>query len=152
MPDEDLATFPPIHARAADAPYGGRSADVTVELTNLTYRDTPEGRRFPYGEFGPDFIARLHSELPTLRFKGLIRRRPICAACETDLTDVPELPTSTSVEVALGRIPPIQVAVEMPGITCPSCGRRMVGVNDHDVASELSNALIAAFDAVGLRP
>jgi hypothetical protein len=40
----------------------------------------------------------------------------------------------------------------MPGITCTSCHRSVVRIDDRNVQSDLSDALIVAFDMAGIRP
>ena len=97
-------------------PVTGRSGDgsVTVTLTGLSYRDTNRGRRYPYGEFGQDFIGKLHAALPAPRRSGLLRLGRGCASCGSSLGGVPIEPVSLSVDVVLKRIPPIHVDAEIP--------------------------------------
>jgi hypothetical protein len=130
----------------------GRAGDVAVILHGLTYRDTRSGRRFPYGEFGPDFIEALHRGLVRPRGGGLFRTRISCPSCDTELDDHQRVPVDAATDVALRRIPPIGVDVTMPGLVCPRCGTRVVCMHDRNVESDLSDALIAAFDSAGVKP
>jgi len=57
-----------------------------------------------------------------------------------------------TVNVALRQAPAIRVDVEMPGMTCPGCHRSLVRIDDRAVDSDLSDALIAAFDEAGIKP
>ena len=69
------------------------------------------------------------------------------------LDDVTVRPVAFTVEVVLERIPsPMRIEVEMPGVTCPGCGRALVDLDDRDLTAALSDALIDAFDANGIRP
>ena len=129
----------------------GRAGDVTVILHGLTVRDTPEGRRFPYGDFTAQFLQALHERLTKPRGGGVFRPGISCRSCRTKLDERWTRPVGVATEVALGRIPPIQVDLAMPGIVCPSCGTQMVRMHDRNVESDLSDALIAAFDSVALR-
>jgi hypothetical protein len=55
-------------------------------------------------------------------------------------------------DVVLKKVPPIHLDIEMPGLTCSRCGRPMVMIDDRDVVSDLSDALIAAFNSAGIAP
>ena len=133
-------------------PIVGRAGKVSVTLTDLSYRETSKGRRFPYGEFGPDFIAALHGALTGPRRKGLVRSTLVCPGCESSLEGIAVGPVAVTTEVALTRIPPVRVDLEMPGMTCPDCRRSLVMIGDRAVASDLSDALIDAFKSAGMAP
>ena len=133
-------------------PIVGRAGNVSVTLTDLSYRETSKGRRFPYGEFGPDFIAALHGALAGPRRKGLVRSTLVCPGCESSLEGIAVGPVAVTTEVALTRIPPVRVDLEMPGMTCPGCRRSLVMIGDRAVASDLSDALIDAFKSAGVAP
>ena len=45
-------------------PLTGRKGDVRVTLTDMSYRQTSKGPRYPYADFGSDFIDALHKALP----------------------------------------------------------------------------------------
>jgi hypothetical protein len=130
----------------------GRSRDVNVTLTGLSFRETSAGRRYPYGEFGPEFIDALHKALSAPRHRGLFRSEIVCPSCETSLEGIPGARVVVASELALSRIPPIRVDLEMPGITCPSCVSRLVRIDDRAIESDLSDAVIAAFTAAGMSP
>jgi hypothetical protein len=72
--------------------------------------------------------------------------------CATSLDGIPGTQVGMAVDVALSRIPPISVEVEMPGIRCPGCARSLVSIDDRAIASDLSDALIAAFKTAGIAP
>jgi hypothetical protein len=133
-------------------PIVGRAGDVSVTLTGLSYRETSKGRWFPYGEFGPDFIASLHRALTGPRHKGLVRSRLVCPGCESTLEGMAVGRIAVTTEVALTRIPPVRVDLEMPGMTCPGCRRPLVMIDDRAVQSNLSDALIDAFRSAGVAP
>jgi hypothetical protein len=133
-------------------PIVGRAGNVRVTLTDLSYRETSKGRRFPYGEFGPDVMAALHKALAGPRRKGLVRSTLACPACESSLAGIAVGPVVVTTEVALTRIPPVRVDLEMPGMTCPGCHRSLVMIGDRAVASDLSDALIDAFKSAGVAP
>lgn len=151
MPDDVLGRLPPVRGRAADASPAA-AADVRVEITGLTYRDTSKGKRYPYGEFGSEFLDALHKQLVPPGRKGLIRSTRVCRSCDADLNNLNEGPTAVAVDVALRPIPPIHLEIVMPGLTCPQCQLRMVRIDDRDIASDLSFALMAAFESVDFKP
>src|SRR4051812_48587140 len=130
-------------------PVAGRVRDVHVTLTGLTTRDTSKGTQYPYAEFGSDFIDALHRELRATRRRGIFRSR-VCPMCETSLDGVPGTQVEVTANVALPRIAPIRVDVEMPGIRCPGCARSLVSTDDRAIDSDLSDALIAAFKMAGI--
>lgn len=133
-------------------PVRGRAQDVSVTLTGLSFRQTSRGRRYPYPDFGSDFIDALHKQLVGPRRRGLLRSTPVCAWCEASLDGVARQRVTVVADVALTKIPPIHLDIEMPGLTCSRCGRPMVMIDDRDVASDLSDALIAAFNSAGIAP
>ena len=61
-------------------------------------------------------------------------------------------PVTVTTEVVLKRIPPIAIDIDMPGIVCPGCGRSLSMIRDRDVASDVSDALIDAFNVAGVKP
>ena len=69
-------------------PIVGRAGNVSVTLTDLSYRETSKGRRFPYAEFGSDFIAALHGALTGPRRQGLVRSKLVCPRCESSLEGI----------------------------------------------------------------
>jgi hypothetical protein len=142
VPDDTLRPLGPLD---------GRSRDVHVTLTGVTSRKTSEGTRYPYPEFGSDFIEALHRELPAPRHKGIFRSR-VCPVCATSLDGIPGTQVGVAVNVALSRIPPISVEVEMPGFRCPGCARSLVSTDDRAIDSDLSDALIAALTSAGIAP
>ncbi len=143
MPDVPLARLGPI---------SGRKNDVGVTLTDLSFRQTSTGRRYPYPDFGSDFIEALHKALAAPRHRGLVRSTLVCPSCEASLDGIAVGRVNVATPVDLKRIPPIRVEVEMPGMTCPGCALTLVRVDDREVESGLSDALIAAFDAAGVVP
>ena len=133
-------------------PISGRAHDVNVTLTGLSCRETSGGKRYAYPDFGSDFIGALHKALVGPRRRGLFRSTPVCAWCEAPLAGVAHERITVAVDVTLKQIPSIHLDLEMPGLTCSRCGRAMVMIDDRDVASDLSDALIAAFNSAGLAP
>ena len=143
MPEDELGTVGPI---------SGRAGAVGVTLTGVTFRETRHGRRYPYADFGSDLIGPLHDGLVPPRRRGLLRSVRVCAWCDASLEGVAPQRVTTWADVVLKRVPPIRVDVEMPGHNCPACGRTMVLIDDRSVESDLSDALIAAFNSVGIAP
>ena len=133
-------------------PISGRAGDVSVTLTDLSFRQAGSEKRYPYPDFGSEFIEALHKSLLAPRRKGLLRSTLVCPACEASLEGVAAGPVSISTEIALTRIPPVRVELEMPGLKCPGCARSLVMIGDRDVASDLSDALIDAIASASLVP
>ena len=130
----------------------GRAGDISVTLTDLSFREKGTERRYPYPDFGSDFIQALHKSLVAPRRKGFLRSTLVCPSCETSLEGLATGPVSVSTEIPLKRIPPIRVDLEMPGLKCPGCGRALVMIDDRDIASDFSDALIDAFASASLVP
>ena len=133
-------------------PVAGEAHGIRLMLTGLSFRQTEKGPRYAYGDFGSDFISKLHEGLTAPRRRGLLRSTLLCPWCDHALDGIAPETVAAAVEVDLRKIPPIEVEVEMPGYTCPGCGRQPVRIDDRDVQSDLSDALIDAFGQVGLRP
>ena len=133
-------------------PITGRAGDVSVTLTDMSFRQTSSGRRFPYPDFGSDFIAALHGALVVPRRQGLVRSKLVCPDCQSSLESVAVERVVVMTEIDLTRIPPIRADLEMPGLTCPRCHRALVMIGDRAVASNLSDALIDAFTGAGVAP
>ena len=143
MPDAPLEQLDAI---------SGRSGEVRVTLTGQSYRTTTKGRRYPYGEFGQEFIGALHEALVGPRRRGLLRSTLVCPACERPLDEGSVSPVTVTPDLQLRNIPVIHVEVEMPGRVCPGCARRLVNIHDRNFESELSDALIDAFNQAGIAP
>ena len=133
-------------------PVTGRAHDITVTLTNLSYRETGTKRKFAYGEFGMEFLEALHKALPAPRRRGLLRSTLVCPVWEAALDGSAVQPVTCSAEVVLRRIPQIRVDLEIPGLKCSGCDRSLVKIYDRDLQSDLSDALIDAFATVSLKP
>ena len=133
-------------------PIVGHAGDVGVTLSDLSVRQTSTGRRFPYPDFGSDFIAALHGSLVGPKRQGLVRSKLVCPDCQASLEGIAAEPVAVTTEIALTRIPPVRVDLKMPGMTCPGCQRSLVMIGDRAVASNLSDALIDAFDGAGVAP
>ena len=145
MTDSGLGTVGPVTGSSRDG-------SVTVTLTGLSYRETSRGRRYPYGEFGQNVIEALHAALPAYRRTGLLRQGRACASCARTLDGVPVGPVVVAVDLLMKRIPPMHADVEMPGVTCPACGRAATVISDRGVQSDLSDALIAIFNEAQISP
>lgn len=123
-----------------------------MTLLGLSFRQTNGGRRYAYPDFGSDFIQALHGQLVGPRRRGLFRATLLCPSCGRSLDGVLIGQVTVATDVDLRRIPPIHVDVEMPGMVCPSCDRRLVAIDDRNVQSDLSDALIDAFNRAGIAP
>ena len=133
-------------------PVRGRAHDVSITLTGLSFRQTEKGPRYPYPDFGSDFIEALHAQLTAPQRRGLFWSTMVCPWCDLPLDANTVGRVSVAIEVSLARIPPIRVELEMPGITCPGCDRALVMIDDRTIDSHLSDALIDAFAAAGFAP
>src|SRR6187431_467919 len=85
----------------------GSARDISLTLTGLSYRQTDAGRRYPYGEFGQDFIDVLHKGLAAPRHKGFFRSL-VCPACGTALDGIPNDRVSGAAQLEFRKIPPIR--------------------------------------------
>ena len=143
MPDVPIERFGPV---------SGRSQQVRVTLTGLSFRQTSAGRRYAYPDFGSDFIQALHKQLVGPRRRGLIRSTLLCPSCGRSLDGVAIGQVTVGTDVDLPRIPAIHLDLAMPGMVCPGCDRRLVMIDDRNVQSDLSDALIDAFNQSGMAP
>ena len=121
-------------------------------LTDLSFRHTSAGRRYAYPDFGSDLIQALHEGLVGPRRRGLLRSTLVCPSCERSLEGIAVEPVIASTDVDLSRIPTIHIELEMPGMVCPGCDRHLVMIGDRGVESDLSDALIDAFQQAGIAP
>ena len=80
------------------------------------------------------------------------RSAPVCPSCDASLAGIPVVTVPATAEVVLRSIRPIRVDVEMPGMTCPMCSRSVVLIGDRDIASDVSDALIDAFNGASIAP
>lgn len=141
-----------------DAPLGrvervdGAAGAIRVTFTNLSFRQTSKGRRWPYGEFGPDLLYALHDRLTSPRRRGVFRSALVCPSCDAMLDGSASEAVTVAVKLQLPAIPPLGIEVQMPGIRCPGCGRSLVRLDDRNVESDLSDALIAALRSAGIEP
>jgi hypothetical protein len=131
----------------------GRAGEISVAISPMPFRETPKGRRYPYADFGADFMDAFYPSLPAARLHGLFRVKLVCPTCDVRLDDATVGRVAFAVEVALKRIPsPIRVDVEMPGVICPRCGRSLIDLDDRTLRGHLGDALIDAFEAGGIKP
>ncbi len=128
-------------------PVSGRANRVSVTLTGLSFRQAGHARRYPYDDFGPDFIAALHDGLTPPHRGGILRSKLACPWCDAPVDGDAVGQISVAIDVALARIAPVRVELEMPGIRCPRCDRPLVMIDDRSIDSDVSDALIAAFAA-----
>jgi hypothetical protein len=143
MPDVPIEQFEPI---------SGRANQVFVTLTDVSFRRTDKGARYAYGEFGSDLIQALHDQLVRPKRRGLLRLKLGCPGCERPLDDVAIGEVTVATDIDLRKIPSIHLDLTMPGVVCPGCDRRLVMMHDNNIQSDLSDALIDAFDQAGLKP
>ena len=129
----------------------GRGGEVAVAITGMSYREKNGERRFAYDEFPPDLLYAVHDHLAAPRLKGILGRTMLCPACAARVDGVPPGPRTMSMELTFDRVPPVRVELSMPTIECPSCRRVLVDTDDRDLVGSLSDALIDAFNAGGLR-
>jgi len=130
-------------------PLRGSARDVSVTLTGLSYRASSAGPRYPYPDFGSDFIEALHKSLTAPVRRGFLWSTLACPWCDSRLDAATVGQVSLNFEMSLKRIPPIQVEIEMPGVPCPACGRSLVMIDDSTIDAHLSDALLKAFASVG---
>jgi len=143
MPDIPIEQFGPIN---------GQAQQVRVTLTGLSFRQTSAGRRYAYPDFGSDFIDALYKQLEGPNRRGWIRSTFLCPSCGRSLDGVPTGQVAVATDLVLSRIPAFHLDLEMPGMICPGCDRRLVMIDDRDLQSDLSDALIDAFNQAGLAP
>jgi DNA-directed RNA polymerase subunit RPC12/RpoP len=131
----------------------GRAGAVTVVLTGLTVLDGPDGpRRLPYPAFPTEFLEALRGRLVSPRRRGLLRSGIACPSCGAALHDGASQPVGVATEVWLRDLEPVQVDLAVPGIVCPRCRMQVVRVDDPQLASDLGDAVNAAFRKAEVDP
>ena len=121
-----------------------QEADVVVRVQGLVRLRCERGH-LEVGpvDVGERLVAELGRMLLTARTRGVVRRRRVCGACDTDLRLLPRH-TDTPVPTELdGRV--VTPIVEAPMARCPACGREQLGT---DTAARVDRVLLAAVRGV----
>lgn len=125
----------------------GTAGSIHIEFSHLPVLACPsQGHpmRFTDTDFGANLIDRLFhkGDLP-------ITDSARCGACKAALQAPNLSPGRVSGEVRVDRVAPFTMAVTAPLSRCPYCGLEQL-VADDSVSSDLSDAMIAAFESARL--
>jgi hypothetical protein len=104
-------------------------------------------RRFATADFGADLIDALYRALPP-EPKRFLFGRAKCQRCGVAL-ETKILTHSFVLRLTLRDLDELGLTVEMPAVICAACGFVHV-TGDRNVESDLSDAMIAAFESGGL--
>ena len=126
----------------------GRAGVASVRFERLPFRLKDGQRRFCHGDFGSELIGQLHEVLPPAPTHFLLLGSARCRACGTGLTAAAR-PSSLDVQLRLCGVAPTTLTIEIPLTPCGNCGATHRD-GDRQAESDLSDALIAAFEAAGL--
>jgi hypothetical protein len=125
----------------------GRKGDVTARFERLPYYVKDGKKRFAHPDFGSELIGVLYEVMPP-EPKRLFFGAGKCQTCGTQLPEQPR-PHAFSLRLEIDGLEPINLTVELPAVACPACGTQH-RTGGRDVESDLSDAMIAAFQVAGL--
>ena len=125
----------------------GRKGEVGAQFERLPYQVKDGKPRFSHGEFGSELIEALYRVLPP-EPKRLLFGPGKCRKCGAELPDQPR-PHSFDLRLDMSGLEPINLSVELPAVGCPACGTEH-RTGGRDIESDLSDALIEAFEAADL--
>jgi uncharacterized protein with PIN domain len=141
------APLVPALSRAAE----GAFVDAAVELQPFDVLACPAGHEthYPYSGWSNEVREGIIAALPAAMIAPLHGLR--CRVCEQPLDRDAVEPGEVSVRVPLSQAPPLLATVQVPVLRCAKCGVEQVVLND-DLASDLFDAVDAAFEDAGVEP
>ncbi len=143
--------------------FSGMEIRVTVMFSGLYVRSCPMGctKKYPYSDFGSDLITAVHGgkELDYSAYfhqqdvrDMVIRKSPVCSYCGATADILQREPWTVSDELIFKDLAPFRVTIDLPVFTCGSCGVTQALDNEDKVVYLISEAIINAFDSIGLTP
>ena len=125
----------------------GHAGSATARFASLPYRMKDGRRRFANGEFGADLIDALYRALPPEPKRFLLGRAK-CRRCGVAV-ETEAVTRSFALQLHLRDLDELALTLEMPAVACAACGF-VHRTGDRNVESDVSDAMIAAFESGGL--
>ena len=125
----------------------GRAGNAGARFERLPYKLKDGKQRFAHDDFGNELIGALYRVLPP-EPKRFLFGAGKCRRCGNQLPDQPR-PLSFDLRIDIKGLEPINMTVDLPSDRCASCGTEH-RTGGRDVESDLSDAMIAAFESAGL--
>ncbi len=128
----------------------GRAGAVFVSLSDFPYLTCPScgSKAFVHAEFPASLLFPLDDSLP-FAAKGPHRGQSECVSCAQPLDASPSNVVSIAVRPRVDDLYEIPITIQAPGFTCRACGTTQLAGKPRAVASDLADALIAAFESIG---
>jgi hypothetical protein len=125
----------------------GRAGDVTARFQRLPYKLKKGKLRFAHDDFGNELITALYKVMPP-EPKRFLFGAGKCQRCGQPLPEEPRSHTY-GLRIDIRGLEPINLTVELPSVECGMC-RTPHRTGGRDVESDLSEAMIAAFESAEL--
>lgn len=127
----------------------GRAGVAAARFEKLPYKLKNGKQQFAHDDFGNELITALYRGLPPEPRRFLFGAGK-CQRCGTQLPDHEQaLPQSFELRIEIKGLEPIMMTVELPCVACPGCGTQH-RTGERETESDLSDAMIAAFESAGL--
>lgn len=125
----------------------GRAGDAGARFERLPYKLKDGKPRFAKGDFGNELIGALYRVMPPEPRRFLIGAGK-CQKCGSQLPEAPR-PHSFELQIDIRDLEPIQMTIELPSVRCGTCATEH-RTGGRDLESDLSDAMIAAFESANL--
>jgi hypothetical protein len=125
----------------------GRAGEAGARFERLPYKLKDGRRRFAHNDFGNELIGALYRVMPP-EPKRFLFGAGKCQRCGSPLPTQPR-PHSFALALDIQGLERILLTAELPSVRCAACGTEH-RTGGRDVESDLSEAMIAAFESAGL--
>lgn len=125
----------------------GRAGEVGARFERLPYKLKDGRRRFAHNDFGNELIGALYRVMPP-EPKRFLFGAGKCQRCGSQLPEQAR-PHAFDLTLDIRGLEPIHLTAELPSVRCETCGTEH-RIGERDVESDLSDAMIAAFESAGL--
>jgi len=130
----------------------GVQGDVRAIFEDFPYLKCLQGHggRFVYPDFGTELIGQVFENIPTWRWQGLVKRLALCGECGTPVDRSCSEPTRFQIPINLRDQYSFRIEIVTKTARCPSCRKAQVAPRDDAFSSDVADAMIAAFEQIGL--
>jgi hypothetical protein len=125
----------------------GRFGDAAARFERLPFTMKEGKPRFAHDDFGSELIDALYRVLPPEPSRFLFGAGK-CQKCGNKLPEQPR-PHAFDLRIAIRGLEPINMTAELPSVRCGNCGTEH-RTGERDAESDLSFAMMQAFDSAGL--
>ena len=124
-----------------------RAGEAGARFERLPYRLKDGRRLFAHNDFMYELIGALYRVMPP-EPKRFLFGAGKCRRCGSQLPEQPR-PHSFDLTLDMRGLEAVRLTVELPSVQCPACGTEH-RTGDRNVESDLSDAMIAAFESAEL--